>query len=285
MDCIICRYGEIALKGKNRAVFENQLVSNIQDCLKKNSIKAEIKKVRGRILVFTNDTKALSVLPNVFGLVSISPAVVSDNLPKAIEKKAIDYVNEITEKKSIETFRITTNRPNKDFSKSSREMDIMLGDAVGDKFKLKAKMKDPDLNIGVEIQDKTYIFHEKISCFGGLPIGVTGKVACLVEDDAGLLAAWLMMKRGCVAFPLGRKKKDIDSLKKYSYGMNIELNLIKELIEINDFVEKNDCKAVVSGAVLELFDSDQHKDIKVPVLTPIIGYTKEMIDKQLETIR
>lgn len=285
MDCIICRYGEIALKGKNRAVFEDQLVSNMKDCLKKNSIKAELKKTRGRIIVFTNDKKALSALPCVFGLVSISPAVVSDNLPKAIEKKTIDYVNEIKDINKINTFRITTNRPNKDFPKSSQEMDILLGNAVGDRFKLKAQMKGPDLNIGVEIQDRTYIFHEKISCFGGLPIGVTGRVACLVEDDAGILAAWLMMRRGCIIFPLGRKKKDIDLLKKYSCGSDIKLNIIKELIEINDFVESNNCIAVVSGSRIENFKPEQYKDIKIPVLTPVIGYTEKMIAEKINEIK
>ena len=285
MDCVICRYGEIALKGKNRAVFENQLISNVQDCLKKNGVKAEIKKIRGRILVLTDNKDSLSALPRVFGLVSISPAVVSENLPQAIEKKVIAYASEIKDINKLKTFRITTNRPNKDFPKTSQEMDILLGDAVGDKFNLKAKMKDPDLNIGVEIQDRTYIFHEKISCFGGLPVGVTGRVACIVEDDAGLLAAWLMLRRGCIVFPLGRKKKDIDPLVKFSYGTSIQFNLIRELMEINDFVEKNDCLAVVSGSSIEDFEPDRYKDIKVPVLTPLIGYTEGMIDKQLETIR
>ncbi len=273
------------MKGKNRHVFENRLVSNIRDCLKKNSIDADVKKVRGRIFVFTNNKKALECLKKVFGLVSISSAEMTESLPKAIEKKSIDYVKEVLKTQKPETFRISTKRTDKNFPKTSQEMDIMLGDAVGDKFSLKARMKDPDLDIGVEIHDRTFIFHEKLSCFGGLPIGVSGKVACLIEDERSLAAAWLMMKRGCMVLPIGRKKEDIDLLKKYSYGCDIRFTQITDLSEIDGFAAENDCQAIITGDTIEEFEPERYKDTNLTILSPLIAYNEKMLSDLLVRIR
>jgi thiamine biosynthesis protein ThiI len=291
MDCVICRYGELALKGKNRHLFENRLVDNINDCLEKNSITADVQKVRGRIFVFTDDNASLTCLKNVFGLVSLSSAVVIDNVPQAIQEKVIDYVKKIKESETINTFRITTKRPNKEFPKKSNEMDILLGDAVNEEFGFKVKLKNPDLNIGVEIHDKTFIFHEKIPGFGGLPLGITGKVVCLIEKEKDLAAAWLMMKRGCAAFPVSIQDidkcvdTDISLLKKFSYGSEIKLNKIKELIDINSFAEENKCKAVVIGDTLEEFDPERYNDMKQLILTPLIAYNEKNLSDLLVRIR
>jgi len=288
MDAILCRYGELALKGKNRHMFESRLVHNIKDCLKKNNITADLKKVRGRIFIFTDDKEALPALQRVFGLVSISPAVVSASLPKAIEKKAIDYVSNIKDIDTTSTFRITTRRIDKEFPKTSQDIDIMLGDRVGEKFNLKAKMKGADLDVGVEIHDQTFIFHEKLPCFGGLPIGVGGKVAVLIEDDCPdrfLAAAWLMMKRGCIVFPIGKKEIDIDYLSRFSYGSSMKLQLIKGLIEINSFAEENGCQALIVGDTAETFDPETYKDIRLMTLTPLIAYDEKSLSDLLVSIR
>jgi thiamine biosynthesis protein ThiI len=48
----ILRYGEIALKSKNRNVFENKLKSNILNYLKnKYNLDAKISSIRGRMIL------------------------------------------------------------------------------------------------------------------------------------------------------------------------------------------------------------------------------------------
>ena len=189
MDCVICRYGEIALKGKNRGLFEKRLVRNIKVCLERNSILADVKQVRGRIFIFTAEPEALKHLKQVFGLVSISPAVVCDSTPDDIEQAVLDYVRDIVKQSAPETFRISSKRIDKRFSKSSGDMDNLLGAAVGEMFGLKAKMKGADIDVGVEIHGSTFIFHEVLPCHGGLPLGISGNVACLIEKDQDLAAA------------------------------------------------------------------------------------------------
>jgi adenylyl- and sulfurtransferase ThiI len=69
-------------------------------------------------------------------------------------------------------------------------------------------MKDFDFELGAEtIQGKIYIFTERIPGQGGLPVGVEGRVVAIVEQESDLLAAILMMKRGCAAIPVVFKAK------------------------------------------------------------------------------
>ncbi len=284
MDCIICRYGELALKGKNRGLFENQLVTNIRDCLSRNGVSAKITKVRGRIFVFTVDKDALVHLKNVFGLVSISSAVVCESTQEDIKKTVVGYVENIIKDSKPVTFRISTKRTDKNFQISSGDMDVSLGNVVGTTFKLKAKMKGADLDIGVEIHDKTFIFHDKVDCYGGLPLGTGGNVACLIEKKEDLAAAWIFMRRGCTAFPVVMGNINISPLSHFAYGTDIISSAISNLAEANVIIEKRKCRAVVIGCLFEEFEPEQYDVIDAVVLAPLIGFDAQQRSALLEKI-
>lgn len=285
MDCVICRYGELALKGRNRHLFEKKLVDNIRDCLITNRIKGDIQKVRGRVFVFTSDEKALVHLRDVFGLTSLSPAVRADADPEGLKARVVEYLKTNIDVGGSMTFRITTKRTDKGFPKTSNEMDVMLGSAVEDHFGFRVDLTCPDINIGVEIHDSAFIFHEKIQCPGGLPLGVSGRVACLVEDDAGAAAAWLVMRRGCEIVAIARKKNDIDYLSEFSYGSEFQLKMIKDIADANPVMADNGCRALVVGDTLDRFDPESYSRIDAPILTPLISYTKEQIKELVARIR
>ena len=62
----VLRYGELALKGRNRIDFEKRLIANIEDFLMKNNFRFEkIIRPRGRIVVYSDDEIDFS---KVFGL-------------------------------------------------------------------------------------------------------------------------------------------------------------------------------------------------------------------------
>ena len=74
MGLILVRYGEVALKGGNRSQFIKRLRYNIRDCLKKHGLDGEVRSVRGRIMVETDDVDAaVEGIRKVFGVVSLSP--------------------------------------------------------------------------------------------------------------------------------------------------------------------------------------------------------------------
>ncbi len=247
---VIVRYAEIALKGKNRAVFEKQLVRNIRDCLKRNSAAFDsVERMTGRIVVWTEDD--CLCLRNVFGIANFSKAVKVDvDLDKIKEEALRQYTGG--------TFRITANRIDKVLMNSD-DINKEVGAYVVEKTGAKVSLKNPDVDIGVELfNNKAYIFNKTFKGPGGLPIGVTGTVAVLVEDKNAVKAAVMMMKRGCRIILVTKVPIDTKELEKYAYGFRIK--------EANDIPEE--AEAVVTSETLETL---QKRDYSIPVLRPLIG--------------
>ena len=269
-NVVIVRYSEISLKGNNRIVFERKLISNIEDCLKKNKTNYDkIERLRGRIIIFTE--QKLDCLKYVFGVSSFSPALVLEPEIKEIEKA----VSNLIENRKFKTFRVSAQRLNKNFPLTSPKIERTIGSFVCEKLSKKVSLKNFDLEIGIEILDYAYVFTEKVKGLNGLPVGVEGKVISLIEDENSLLASLLMMKRGCFVIPVSLKKTDIDLIKKFAYGFEPELLIIKNIKELDEIAKENNARAVVVGQTLETF---KELNIQIAVLRPLIGFDKKIKD-------
>ncbi len=270
-NVVIVRYSEISLKGDNRIVFEKRLIDNIKDCLKKNNVKYEkIERLRGRIIIFAE--QELNCLKYVFGISSFSHALVIEPEMKEIEKTVL----KIIENKKFKTFRVSAQRLNKNFSLTSPEIERTIGSFVCEKLNKKVSLKDFDLEIGIEILDYAYVFTERVKGLNGLPVGVEGKVVSLIEDENSLLALLLMMKRGCFVIPVSLKKINIDLIKKFAYGFEPELIIIKNIKELDEIAKENNARAVVVGQTFEKF---KELNIKAMVLRPLIGFDEFSLNK------
>ena len=271
-NVVIVRYSEISLKGNNRIVFEKKLIDNIRDCLKKNKVNYEkIERLRGRIIIFTE--QKLDCLKYVFGISSFSPALVLEPEIKEIERA----VSKLAKTKKFRSFRVSAQRLNKDFSLTSPEIEKRIGSFVCEKFNKKVSLKEFDLEIGIEILDKAYVFTERIKGLNGLPVGIEGKVISLIENENSLLASLLMMKRGCSLIPVSLKKTDIKLVEKFAYGFEPELIIIKNIDELDNIAKENNARAVVLG---QTFESFKELKLRTMVLRPLVGFDKKEI-KQL----
>ena len=213
---IIIRYDEIGLKGKNRIYFENELIENIKNQIKKSGYESHIERIRGRIIV---DSQApLTIYSKIFGIRSYSPSIESsldlDEIYNSIR-------NLIAEKK-FKTFRISTQRLWKGYEKTSMEINEKIGEFVIRDFSKKVDLEKPDLNIGIEIlNDRSYIFTEKYQGPGGLPYGIEGKILMLISGGIDSpVASYLLMKRGADLTFLHYKTND-EILKKVKNLINI----------------------------------------------------------------
>lgn len=273
---ILVRYGEIGIKGRNRFFFEKKLVSNIKDCLKKNNLKYEkVNRFRGRIVIFLEDAeKAIDYIKNVFGIVTISFATETTTDIEKIKEAAYELGKNanLNEKK---TFRISAKRLNKQFGMNSQQINEIVGDYIQKKTNAKVELKTPTVPICIElIEDKAFLFNDKIKCFGGLPVGCEGKVAVLLNEEKSLAAAFLMLKRGCNIVLVENKKIDYKNLEKFCYGSRLE---VTENIP-------EDAKAVISSETLNELKLTKFINNKV-ILRPLIGYNKEEIEKILKIIK
>ena len=194
---ILVRYGEIALKGLNRNFFIDLLAKNIRNTLRCVE-SAKVKKIQGRIIVFLDEADlelAMSRVQKVFGIVSISDAVIIASDMKVIEENAIKRIRET---EGLKTFKITAKRGDKTFPMKSPDLCAHLGDVILNAVEgIKVDIHNPELNLWVEVREETYMYHEFISCNGGLPVGCSGKGALLLSGGIDSpVAGYMMAKRG-----------------------------------------------------------------------------------------
>ncbi|SDY24702.1 tRNA uracil 4-sulfurtransferase ThiI [Eubacterium barkeri] len=203
---ILVRYGEISLKGLNRNYFIDLLVKNIRNTLRYLD-SVVVKKVQGRIIIDVDDGQfqdALESVQKVFGIVSISPAVVVESVLETIETA----VEEEALARSFKTFRVTAKRSDKRFPMKSPDIGRHMGAVILkalDGTGISVDMTNPDMNLWVEVREETYIYSQFIPCGGGLPVGCSGKSALLLSGGIDSpVAGYMMAKRGiqpiCVYF-------------------------------------------------------------------------------------
>ncbi|MDO4288046.1 MAG: THUMP domain-containing protein, partial [Eubacterium sp.] len=193
---ILVRYGEISLKGLNRNYFIDLLVKNIRNTLKRfESVK--VQKIQGRIIVHISEEEldeGLEAVTKVFGIVSVSPAVVVESKIETIEEETLAQAKQA----DFKTFRVTAKRGDKRFPIQSPELGRRLGAVILKNIEgLKVDMHNPEFNLWVEVREETYIYHKFIPCNGGLPVGCSGKTALLLSGGIDSpVAGYMMAKRG-----------------------------------------------------------------------------------------
>ena len=201
---VLVRYGEIALKGGNRAFFERTLAKNIKSaCEDISPLKVELH--RGRILVWPERRaeRVAKRMQDVMGIHNVSLARGVSHDPEEIAKAGLavvrDALEELPASDSV-TFRVKTKRGNKAYPMTSTELDRFVADRVLPHLDgLKVRLKDADLVLGIEVREKSaFVYTKRLPGPGGLPVGTLGHVLCLLSGGIDSpVAAWMAMKRGC----------------------------------------------------------------------------------------
>lgn len=196
---IMIRYGELSTKKKNRMRFINKLKNNMEHVL---SIYPDVsvKTDRDRGHVYLNGTDYHEVaesLKEIFGIQAFSPSFkVEKNVDTLV--KAVQEIMTSVYKDGM-TFKITAKRSDHSFELDSRALNHTLGDAVFSVLpNIKAQMKQPDINLKIEIRDEAaYISYEDIRGAGGLPVGTSGKGMLMLSGGIDSpVAGYLALKRG-----------------------------------------------------------------------------------------
>lgn len=198
-DYILVRYGEIALKGKNRYRFEDRLVQNIRNVLK-DLRNVKVSKSFGRIFVQLNGESADEVierLRRVFGLISFSPVKKTSLELEEMKSVSLELLQQM-EPKPL-TFKVETKRPNKQFPLKSPEVTDEVGAHILiNTENIKVDVHNPETVVKIEIREEgAYIFSNTIYGIGGMPAESSGKALLLLSGGIDSpVAAWYAMKRG-----------------------------------------------------------------------------------------
>ena len=182
----LIKYAEIGLKGKNRYLFEDALVHQIRQALKRTDGEFDVVRVSGRIYVNAlsdfDEEETLDLLSRVFGIVGICPMIrIEDNGFDDLAEHLIEYVREVYPEKNF-TFKVYTRRARKNYPMNSMEVSAELGSRLLDAFPdLKVDVHDPEVVLSVEIRERINIYSREIKGPGGMPVGSNGKAMLLLS--------------------------------------------------------------------------------------------------------
>ena len=198
----LIKYAEIAIKGKNRYIFEDALVKQMNIALSKVEGEFEVKKEQGRIYVFCPEQydydETVEALQHVFGIVGICPVVIYED--QGFEQMAKDVVSYMKNchPNYDGSFKVYTRRAKKSYPITSMEVSAELGGRILDEFPdASVDVHEPDLTLSVEIRDKIYVYSQTIKGAGGMPIGTNGKAMLLLSGGIDSpVAAYCMARRG-----------------------------------------------------------------------------------------
>ncbi len=238
---ILIHFGELALKGKNRNVFIEQLVTNIQ-----RKTGGKVKKYRDRLFLTEGDKDALSF---VYGISWYAKAT---KLEKNIDKIKINLFRIIEENlNNIKTFGLQIKRADKSFKPDSQVLASMLGKEIKDRFNFSVDLKNPDLNIFIEIADEVFIHTNREKGLGGMPIGIGGKILSLLSGGIDSpVASCQMIKRGA----------EVDFLHFHAFNSNQKV-IDSKIVELAKIITRYQVKSRIYIASYNEFQKEllKHK--------------------------
>ena len=198
----LIKYAEIAIKGKNRYIFEDALVDQIRYQLRNVEGTFKVVKEMGRIFVYPQGDfdyeEAVEAMKRVFGIYGICPAVVlEDQGFEQLSKDVADYVKKVYGGKSL-TFKVNTRRNKKTYPMQSMEVSSELGSVILDACpNMKVDVHNPQVTVNVEIRNKIYLYSENIPGPGGMPLGTNGRAMLLLSGGIDSpVAGYMIAKRG-----------------------------------------------------------------------------------------
>lgn len=198
----LIKYAEIGIKGKNRYMFEDALVCQIEYALKRCEGEFEVRKAQGRIYVdatteFDFD-ETVDNLKTVFGISSICPVVyVEDEGFEKLKETVNDYMRKAHPDCKL-TFKVHSRRGRKNYPLESMEINAKIGESILASFPdMKVDVHNPQLNLHIEVREKIYIYSSEIPGPGGMPIGTNGKAMLLLSGGIDSpVAGYMISKRG-----------------------------------------------------------------------------------------
>lgn len=198
----LIKYAEIAIKGKNRYLFEDALVKQMNIALSKIEGDYRVVKEQGRVYVFCPEEydfdEAVAALKTVFGIVYICPVVIyEDQGFEQMREDVTEYMKNVHPDYNG-TFKVYTRRAKKSYPVNSMEVSAKIGESILNAFPdAKVDVHNPQLTVSVEIREKIYVYSKSIKGPGGMPVGTNGKAMLLLSGGIDSpVAGYMIAKRG-----------------------------------------------------------------------------------------
>ena len=200
-EIILCKLGEIVLKGLNRHSFEMKLMSNIRRRTQRYG-KFKIYSRQSTIYVEPAEETcdldaAYDACKKVFGIIAIARAVPCAKEKEAIFATAKEYLGPAL--LAVKSFKVESKRSDKSFPMGSIQLSQWVGGALHDAFPhLTVDVHTPELTVYLEVrEDAAYVHGPAEAAAGGLPIGMGGHAVSLLSGGIDSpVSSYMIAKRG-----------------------------------------------------------------------------------------
>ena len=200
-EIILCKYGEIILKGANRARFESVLLKEVKRRAAHVG-KFDVRAAQSTLYVtplsdFEDMDEMYEQVMHVFGFVGVTRAAVAEKNMEDICRVAREYLPERLS--GVKTFRADAKRSDKQFPLKSPEIAAEIGGVIlSMNPSLRVDLHNPDVTVRVEIRDTAaYIHAGQDRGAGGVPLGSSGRGLLLLSGGIDSpVAGYMMARRG-----------------------------------------------------------------------------------------
>ena len=200
-EMILCKLGEVVLKGLNRRSFEDKLMSNVNRRVSKCG-NFRVYSKQSTIYVEPKDDEcdieaAFESCKKVFGIIAVSKALPCEKDIQKIISAAKEYL--ACEMRAAKSFKVESKRADKTFPLTSIQISQQVGGALHQAFPTcEVNVHDPELVVHIEIRDDAaYVHGPAEEGAGGLPIGMGGVAVSLLSGGIDSpVSSYMIAKRG-----------------------------------------------------------------------------------------
>ncbi|MBQ1963555.1 MAG: tRNA 4-thiouridine(8) synthase ThiI [Clostridia bacterium] len=201
-EILLCKYGEIVLKGANKRYFEDILCKELRHRAKKHG-NFEISRAQSTIYIEPKDDFAdmdgmFESAMKTFGLAAIGRAAVCEKNIDDIKRITREYIPQFLEGKK--TFKVEGKRSDKAFPLNSMQLSEILGGEILEAMggRIRVNVHNPDVVVKIEIREHgAYVHAGQFRAAGGIPVGTGGHGMLLLSGGIDSpVAGYMMAKRG-----------------------------------------------------------------------------------------
>lgn len=204
--CVLLKYGELMLKGRNRGRFEKLLVDSVRHAVHGTSEPVKVSRRHG-LIVISGAVPVEDLVErarHVLGVSLVQPALRTPQTPEDAAATALQALTErfgpagTGDTASRPSFAVRARRRNKGFPMTSEQLAGYIGRRVGDEFGWPVDLSHPDVEITVEVdQREIFVSLDRYRGQGGLPVGASGRALVMLSGGFDSpVAAYRAMRRG-----------------------------------------------------------------------------------------
>ena len=200
-DLLLCKPGEIFLKGLNKHYFEERLVANVKRRLKPIG-HFRVTYLQSALYIEAADDAAdldaaYDAVRKVFGIATITRAAACEKDKDAITALAKSYLHDAMT--AAHSFKVETKRSDKRFPLNSIQISQEIGGRLAEEFpNVLVDVHNPDYTVNIEVRETAaYVHGPSVPGAGGLPTGTGGRAAVLLSGGIDSpVAGYMIAKRG-----------------------------------------------------------------------------------------